>query len=132
LLNRLALHLRPIRPVHTAPAVSASVPYLESYAPGPAARRSERICVWGAAALLSIAWLLQVYARFEYDGVPLGPAMGMAACAVGVTFCCACLPAYAVWVDLLHRKPIAVPLIAAMLCYLFWCAAGILLPGIHF
>lgn len=132
LVNQLALHFGRLRPANPIEGVSHSLPYLEAYSLGLGAdRKYERRTALIALMLVLVAWCVQVVAYFGLDAVPLNSAMSAGVRSVVVTFCCSCLPAYAVWVGLLHRKTTGVALIAAALC-LSWCAAGLFFPAIRF
>lgn len=132
LVNQLALHFGRFRPASPIEGVGHSLPYLEAYSPDlDADRKYERHTALVALTLVLVAWCVQVVAYFERDAVPLNSAMSAGVRSVVITFCCSCLPAYAVWVDLLHRKTTGVALIAAALC-LSWCAAGLFFPAIRF
>jgi len=132
LVNQLALHFGRFRPANPREGSRHSVPYLEAYSPDLSADREyERRTALAALTLVLVAWCVQVVAYFELDAIPLKPALFAGVRSVVVTFCCSCLPAYAVWVDLLHRKTTGVALIAAALC-LSWCAAGLFFPVIRF
>jgi hypothetical protein len=68
----------------------------------------------------------------EFDPIPLNTLIATSLFSVMMMFCCACLPVYAVWVDLLRRKPGGVvPPIAAALS-LAWCLAGWMYPALRF
>jgi hypothetical protein len=132
LVNQLAILFGRLRPVGSIEDVSTSLPYLTAYSPDLHADRKDKSrTALIAIALVLAAWCVRVVAYFELDAVPLNSAMSAGVRSVIVTFCCSCLPAYAVWVDLLHRTTTKVALIAAALC-LFWCAAGLLFPDIRF
>ena len=132
LINHLALAFGRLRPPCSVESVSHSLPYLEAYSPDSNAdkRYKRRVALMVFASLL-VAWCLQVVAYFLVDAVPLNSAIPAGVRSIAVVFCCACLPAYAVWVDLLHRKPSGVTPIAAALC-LLWCVAGLFFPAIRF
>lgn len=132
LINQLALAFGRLRPPCSRENVTYSFPYLEAYAPDSSAdnRHKPRVASMVVASLL-VAWCLQVVAYFLLDAIPLNAAISAGVRFIAVVFCCACLPAYAVWVDLLHRKPSGVAPIAAALC-LLWCVAGLLFPAIRF
>jgi hypothetical protein len=131
LINQLALRFGRCRPVGTPDGAICSVPSLESYAPDPAADRRERR--WRMAAISSmlvLALCVRAITLFEHDGLPLASSVTDGMRFVLMSFCAACLPAYAVWVDLLHRKPAWVSVIAAALC-LSWSIAGLVFPGVR-
>jgi hypothetical protein len=129
LLNQLALHPDRLRPA--IEGVSHSLPYLEAYSPDLGEdRRYKRRTASVTLTLLLVVWCVQVVAYFNLDPLPLYSAMLAGIRSVVIMFCCSCFPAY-VWVDLLHRKPTGVALIAAALC-LSWCAAGLYFPAIRF
>jgi hypothetical protein len=132
LINQLALAFGRLRPSCSLESVSHSLPYLEAYSPDSNADDSykRRIALVAFSSIL-VAWCLQVVAYFLLDAIPLNSAIFAALRSIVVVFCCACLPAYAVWVDLLHRKPSGVTPVAAALC-LLWCVAGLLFPAIRF
>ena len=113
-------------------SVSHSVPYLEAYSPDSNAdkRHKRRVALMVFASLV-VALCLQFVAYFLLDAIPLKSAISAGVRSIAVVFCCACLPAYAVWVDLLHRKPSGVTPIAVALC-LLWCVAGLFFPAIRF
>ncbi len=103
LVNQLALHFDCLRPASPIEGVSHSLPYLEAYSPDLGAdRKYERRTALIALTLVLVTWCVQVVAYFTLDAVPLNSAMSAGVRSVVVTFCCSCLPAYAVWVDLLH------------------------------
>jgi hypothetical protein len=132
LINQLALHFGRLRPASPIGGASHSLPYLEAYSPDLGAdRKYKRRLALAALTLVLVAWCVQVVAYFELGAIPLGSAMSAGVRSVVATFCCSCLPAYAVWVDLLHRKTTGVALIAAAVC-LSWCAAGLFFPAIRF
>ena len=132
LVNQLAPHLGRLRPASPIAGVSYLLPYLEAYSPDLGAdRRYKRRTALVALTLLLVAWCVSVGAYFKYDALPLNWAMSAGVRFIIITFCCSCLPAYAVWVDLLHRKATGVALIAAALC-LSWCAAALFFPALRF
>jgi hypothetical protein len=132
LINQLAPHFGRLRPASPIEGVGHSLPYLEAYSPDlDADRKHERRTALVALTLVLVAWCVQVVAYFELDAVALSSAISAGVRSVVVKFCCSCLPAYAVWVDLLHRKTTGVALIAAALC-LSWCAAGLFFPAVRF
>jgi hypothetical protein len=132
LVNPLTLQLGHLSPAGPIEPISQSLPYLETYSVNAGEdRRCWRRSALAAAALLAVAWCIQVVGYFDYDALPLDLAIGAAFRSVLITFCCACLPAYAVWVDLLHRKSAGLALVAAALC-VSWCAAGLLFPVLRF
>ena len=132
LVNRLALHFNRLRPASPIEGVSHSLPYLEAYSPELGAdRKYKRRTALVAVTLVLVAWCVKVATYFELDAVPLNPSMSAGVRSVILTFCCSCLPAYAVWVDFLHRKTTGVALIAAALC-LTWYVAGVFFPSIRF
>jgi hypothetical protein len=132
LINQLALAFGRLRPSCSVESVSHSLPYLEAYSPDSSAdRKHKRLVALIASASVLVAWCLQVLAYFLLDATPLNSAISAGIRSIVVVFCCACLPAYAVCVDLLHRKPSGVAPIAAALC-LLWSVAGLLFPAIRF
>jgi hypothetical protein len=132
LVNQLSLHLGRLRTAGPIESVSRSLPYLEAYSPDlDAERRYERRAASAAVTLVLVAWCVQVIAYFELDAIPLNSALSAGVRSVAIVFCFSCLPAYAVWVDFLHRKPTRVALIGAALC-LFWCAIGLFFPALRF
>jgi hypothetical protein len=110
-----------------------SLPYLEAYS-----RDSETHSRFGAlitTVLLLAGFCVQMAVRFqqvEFDPIPLNTLIVTSLCSVMMMFCCACLPVYAVWVDLLHRKPggVGAPVAAAL--SLTWCLAGWAYPALRF
>jgi len=132
LINQLALTFGRLRPSYSLESVSHSLPYLEAYSPDSNADNSykRRIALVAVSSVL-VAWCLQVGAYFLLDTIPLNSAIFAGLRSIVIVFCCACLPAYAVWVDLLRRKPSGVIPLAAALC-LLWCVAGLFLPAIRF
>ncbi len=132
LMNQLARNPVRLRPSSPIEGVSHSLPYLEAYSPDLGAdRRYKRRTALLALTLLLVAWCVQVVAYFKLDALLLNSAMSAGIRSVVITFCCSCFPAYAVWVDVLHRKPTGVALAAAALC-LSWCAAGLFFPALRF
>lgn len=113
-------------------AAFPAVTYLDSYSAAATAdlrtrRRSARV----AAGLLALAWLLQAVAAFGYDALPLGATTRAACRSLLITCLLAWVPSYAVWVDLLRRRPAALPAFAsAVACA--WCAVGLLCPEWRF
>jgi hypothetical protein len=132
LVNQLTLQLRHISPAGAIEPIGQSIPYLETYSViAGEDRRCWRRSSLAAVALLAVAWCIQVVGYIDYDSLPLDLAIPTAFRSVLITFCCSCLPAYAAWVDLLHRKSSGLALVAAALC-LSWCAAGLLFPVLRF
>ena len=132
LVNQLSLHLGRLRTAGPIQSISQSLPYLEAYSPDwDAERRYERRTALAAVALVLMAWCVQALAYFELDAIPLSSASFAGVRSVAIMFCFSCLPAYAVWVDFLHRKPTCVTLIGAALC-LSWCAVGLFFPALRF
>lgn len=132
LINQLAPHFGSLRPAGPIEPIDQSLPYLEAYSPDLSAdRRSKRRTACAAVTLLFAAWCEQVLAYFAHDALPLNSAMSAGFRSVAITFGCSCLPAYAVWVDRLHRKTTGVVLIAAALC-LSWFVAGLVFPALRF
>jgi hypothetical protein len=132
LLNQLTLLLGRARPRGPIEPLNPSVPYLEGYSVTAAEDRGcWRLSSLSAVALLGASWCIQVVRYFDYDSLPLHHAIPAACGSVLITFCCSCLPAYAVWVKLLHRKSTRLVLAAAALC-LSWCASGLLFPVLRF
>lgn len=132
LMNQLALHLGRVRAADPTKGVEHSLPYLDAYSPDLAAdARYQRRCALATSALLVVAFSVQVVAHFEYDAMPISSMLWAGLRFVVFSFGCTCLLAYAVWVDLLHRKSTAVALIAAALC-VSWSVAGLLLPEARF
>ena len=128
LVNRLALsggRLRTATPIGDA---RDPFRYMADAYP-PEAGADQR--AWAAVALLLATWCMQVVVYFTLDAVPLGSAFAAGGRFVVVTFLYAYVPAYAVWVDLLHRKTRGVASIAAVLC-LCWCAVGLVFPEVRF
>jgi hypothetical protein len=128
----LTLLLGTARPTGPIELLNPSVPYLEGYSVTAA---EDRGC-WlpsslAAVALLVTAWCVEVVRYFDYDSLPLHQAIPAACGSALIKFCCSCLPAYAVWVKLLHRKSAGLVLAAAALC-LSWCASGLLFPVLRF
>jgi hypothetical protein len=132
LVNQLTLQLGRLSPAGPPEPINRSLPYLEAYSViAGEDRRCRRHSALAAVALLAVAWCIQMVGYFDYDALPLDSAMRTAFRSVLIIFCCSCLPAYAVWVDLLHRKSAGLALVAATLC-LSWCAAGLLFPVLRF
>jgi len=131
LVNQLAFQLDRLRPERPLADSSNRVPYLETYAPALADIRSERRSYAGAGVVLFVTWCIEVAAQFEFDASPLNSALGGGLGWIVLMFCCSCLPAYAIWVDILHRKATGVAPIAATLCFL-WCVAGLFVPAMRF
>lgn len=132
LINQLARAFGRLRPACSIEGFSHLLPYLEAYSPDLSGdEKNKRRSALIASTLVLVALCLQVAAYFQLDTIPLTSAVSAGVHTIAVIFCCACLPAYAVWVDLLHRKATGVPLIAAALC-LCWCALGLFFPAIKF
>ena len=132
LLNQLQFHLRRVGPTARTTSISQSFPFLEKYsAVANADRRCWRRSTLAATPLLALAWGIEFVCYLNLDFVPLGSALIAACRSVLIMFCCSCLPAYAVWVDLMHRKTTGLAAIAAALC-LAWCAAGLVFPVLRF
>ncbi len=132
LVSQLQLHLQRLGPAALADSISQSLPFLEQYsADAGADRKRWRRSAVPSTVLLVIAWGIELACYLDFDSVPLGTAMLTAFRSVLVIFCCACLPAYAVWVDLMHRKTTNLALPAAALC-LSWCIAGLVFPALRF
>lgn len=132
LVNQLSRHFGRLRPSSPIEGVSHSLSYLAAYSPDLGAeQRNKRRTASVAVALVLVAWCVQVVAYFELDAVPLNSALSAGVRSVAIMFCFSCLPAYAVWVDLLHRKPTGVALIGAALC-LSWCVVGVFFPALRF
>jgi hypothetical protein len=132
LLNQLTLLIGTARPIGPIEPLDPSVPYLEGYSVTAAEDRGcWRLSSLAVVALLGAAWCVQVVRYFDYDSLPLHQAIPAACGYVLIAFCCSCLPAYAVWVKLLHRKSAGFVLAAAALC-LSWCASGLLFPSLRF
>ncbi len=132
LVNLLKPRLGRIGPSASAESTNESPPFLEAYS----ARASEDQRCWrrsalSAAVLLTIACGVQLAGYLYYDSLPLHSAMLSSGRYVLITFCCSCLPAYAVWVDLLHRRTAGLTPLAAALA-LCWCTAGLVFPDLRF
>jgi hypothetical protein len=112
--------------------VDRPLPFLEAYSVMAGEdRRGWRRSMWAAVALLAFAWGIQVIGYFDDDALPIDSAMRAAFRSVSITVCCCSVPAYAIWVDFLHRKSTGLPWVAAVFC-LSWCAAGLLFPVLRF
>jgi len=119
LVNQLALHFRFFRsasPIAKERA-SVSLPYFEAFAPDlDAERRYERRAIATTLVLLFVVWCIEAAAHFDLGAIPFVAAISAGIRSLAIMFCCSCVPAYAVWVDFLHRKPTGVAPIAAALC----------------
>jgi hypothetical protein len=132
LINQLALAFGRLRPPCSIEGIGHPLPYLEAYSSDLSAdKKYKRRTALITLSLVTVAWCLQVVVYFQFDAVPLQSAISAGVRSIGVIFCCACFPAYAVWVDLLHRKATGVVLLAAVLC-LFWCAIGLFFHAVRF
>lgn len=106
--------------------------FLETFAAAASDDRCTfRRSVWAAVAVLGIAWGLELVRRFGNDALPLCAAIPAAFRFVAIAFACVCIPTYAAWVDLLHRRTASLPLAAAIVC-LSWCLARVLFPTLGF
>ncbi|MFN7995846.1 MAG: MotA/TolQ/ExbB proton channel family protein [Bryobacteraceae bacterium] len=132
LINRLALRFDQFRPARPIEGGSHRVLYLEAYAPELAAdTRFERRSYFATGVMLFITWWVEMAAYFEFDLRPLSSAFRAGLGSVVITFCCAGLPVYGVWVSILHRKPATVVPMAASFCFI-WSVAGLFVPAIRF
>jgi hypothetical protein len=132
LVNQLALHFSRFRSASSIQGATHSLPYLEAYAPDLDADRGyERHVTVITVTLLFVVWGVQVAAYFDLNALRLASAMSAGIRSLAIMFCSSCLPAYAVWVDFLHRKSSGVAPIAAALC-LVWCAVGLFDPALRF
>jgi hypothetical protein len=118
----------PCRAVDAAP----NLPFIEAYArASTAGAKFERQCAIAAGALVFLAWCVEAIACFEFNSLPLRESLWDGLRLVAIQLGCFSLPAYAIWVDLLHRRPAAVPPIASALT-LCSCVVGLFLPSIRF
>lgn len=128
LLNQLTLLPRRLSPASPIEPNNQPLPYLEAYSVlADEDHRCARRSALGTVALFATAWCVQVVRCFDYDSLPLASAALTAGQSVLLMFGLACLPAYAVWVDFLHRKASGLAVLAAafVLC---WCVAGLFVP----
>lgn len=108
------------------------LPFLEAYlSAADRAHQAFRRSFLAAIPLLAGAWVIEVVRSFGADYLPLELAIGRASLNVLIIFATACVPAYAVWVDFLHRRPATLLLPAAILCFA-WCAGELLFGTFRF
>lgn len=128
LINQLTLQFGHLNLAASINPIDDSLPFLETYSVvANEDRRCWRRSALSAGALLAVAWCVQVIRYFDHDSLPLALATRTAGQYVLLTFGLACLPAYAIWVDLMHRRASGPAVLAAAFC-LCWCAVGLLVP----
>jgi hypothetical protein len=132
LINSLVPHLDRLRSRVPNQKLGDSLPYLAAYSSDVDAYRRYRL--FTTLGLLLVPWSMQVVVglrSFEFDAMWFIGLVLASLWSPIIVFCCWCLPVYAVWVDLLHRKPRDVAPIAAALA-LVWRIAGLMYPGLRF
>jgi len=131
LINSLAPHAGRLRSHASIQELSDSLPYLEAYsADSDAHTRYRLLTTLTTLGLLLVPWCAQVAFRLrsvEFDAMPLTDLIVTSLWSPILMFICSCLPVYAVWVDLLHRRPRGVAPIAAALA-VAWRIAGSMYP----
>ena len=122
LINSLLPHLRRVGSGPSIPEIRNELSFLDSYPHNFDSSRRSQLCSAILTSLLLLAvWRLEIAVHLEILSGFRSLAM---------MFFCSCLAVYAVWVDLLHRKPGAVAPIAAALS-LAWCIAGFVYPTLR-
>ena len=131
LINSLAPHLDCLRSRAPIQELGDSLPYLAAYCPALDAHSRHRLLTTlTTVGLILVLWSMQVatYLRsVEFDAMPFGGLIVASLWPPMLMFGCSFVSLYAVWVDLLHRKPRGVAPIAAALA-LVWRIAGSIYP----
>jgi hypothetical protein len=66
--------------------------------------------------MLALAWCALAARYFGRYALPLETALGLACFYIPVLFGASCLPAYPVWIKILHRKPGGLAALGSTIC----------------